>query len=106
MCVVTIAAIAGTVIAAGSAAYGVSESQDARQDAKKAQKEQEAQQLTMQKQYADQSQQDNSQQVAQQARERQRILAASAGGRDSTIQTSPIGLTTPAPVAGKKLLGA
>ena len=82
------------------------QSNDARRDAKKAQKKGEAQQMALQQQFQDQSNADNSAQVAAQARERQKLLAASAQGGRANVLTSPLGLTGAAPTASKSLLGS
>lgn len=100
------ALLVGTLASVASAAYGAKQQGDARKDAKKAAADSQAQQTALQSQYKQQVETDNSAQIAQQARDRQRSLALTASGQQSTIKTSPIGLSTPAPTAQKSLLGS
>ena len=103
MGVETIALLAITAAAAG---YGAYSQKEAAGQAKKQGKEMEAQQLALQKQARDKAESQDATQAAAQARERQRLLAASATGRQSTILTSPLGVPGEAPTAKKSLIGS
>ena len=93
-------------VAAGSAAYGIKTQHDAAAEAKKQGKQMEARQLALQSEAEQRAQGEDATQAAAQARERQRLLAASATGRQSTVLTSPLGLPGQAPTTQKTLIGS
>ena len=102
---ITITAIAGLAVSAGAAAYGIKTQHDAAAEAKKAGKEQEARALALQAEARGKAESDDATQSAASARERQRLLAASATGRQSTILTSPLGVPGAPPTTQNRLLG-
>jgi hypothetical protein len=109
MAALTAAAIATAVIAAGTSAYEIKSSSDARSDAKDQMNKQANDQNKL---MADAQQKTNdanaanaSTMAADQASRRDRALANSIGTHNGTVLTSPLGVTTPPQTANKTLLG-
>jgi hypothetical protein len=110
----TIIAAVGVAVAAAGTAYTIKSSQDQAAEAKEQAKKQDAHQnklLEEAKRQTDaMTSEEPVQQAQNQARDRQRALAQGAGGRKSTILTSPLGLTgdaqSPSAAGGKTLLGS
>ena len=92
-------------VTAAAAGYGAYQQHEASVEQKKQAKDMEAQQLALQSQAEERANAQDATQSAAQARERQRLLAASATGRQSTVLTSPLGLPGQAPTTRNTLIG-
>jgi hypothetical protein len=104
--------IAGAGAGTAAALAQKSAADDAAKESERLIKEQEAKQAELEKQLTDRTANEESQaslqQAQVQARNRQRMRARGAGGRASTILTSPLGIVdegTQEGSAGKTLLG-
>lgn len=100
--------LAGAII--GGSVYQGVQANNAQKDAKKAQEEQSQKQDALLKEAKDKSAQDQalleSNATRDAARNKQKNQAMAAMGRQSTILTSPIGVTTPSTGTSKTIIGA
>lgn len=109
-----VAAVVGVLVSAGATAYQIQSQNEQQKEAKKevnrqAQeqdrllKEAENRQAGKDKEAATLAQQEE---ANVQAKTRQKSKLLASGGRQGTILTSPLGVTSEAPTAGKTILGS